>query len=588
MFRRDQLLAAEDAAAHLGVSPQRLRQLVSAGMLAVQRLGDRTTVYSRAELDRLKRERDGGSATSVAALMDLPPKPLALSYDGVLEVPAKFQPDLVHVRVWQSSDRDCVVVLTSPADGRSEAVSQPHWERIATSIDEQILGGAGAHACWFTLYPRPSTQSVDVDNVVCLNILNRLQKRSPYDVETPLRFEAPYWTQSSLEEICRITGAGPVELYPVQASLASTIDEFRRTWLPVDVVHDTIDLQGLIDAVQVLDAEQGSGPLARATAEYLAEETDEHLGYLDTGRWYDGRLVDDGDKYGVMVAHLVPPSLAPADEALLDRYRTHKRPEWPWSPEMRASRQALLKSLRSWREDIDEWSDEPNPRIETAITKAVGLIEFWIRTDGHGANWDAGDDSVVDGNVWPLASPRLWDCAGPADQAYVASLTRDHHSGSTRDHRILRAKIDGWIEPTTRPFFAYDQLGRLVVRVRMTSGDLIVATMWPHGIPLFGLPADATLIGDGDVGDRPIYVKYPDGRLDLLPWNLQREQWNFGYGGGGPGQLSEAVKRAYSMTHQISLAKIPGSWIWDAIMHSPQDRFEMQLGNIERRIRSTE
>lgn len=121
---RANLLNAERAGDLFGVTPMRVRQLVTEGVLPRPiELGNRLGVWHYADVTAVKAAREGLPASRPLGLLDAPERPLEVHHDAVLNVPSRWDADAtrpVHVRVWAGATqqgRRVVVLLGQMPDG---------------------------------------------------------------------------------------------------------------------------------------------------------------------------------------------------------------------------------------------------------------------------------------------------------------------------------------------------------------------------------------------------------------------------------------------------------------------------------------
>src|SRR4051794_13177517 len=122
---RANLLNAERAGELLGVTPMRVRQMVTEGVLPRPiELGNRLGVWHYADVSAVKAARAGLPASRPLGLLGKPERPLEVYHDAVLVVPGLRVDPLgpVHVRVWAGptpQGRRVVVLLGQMLRGPS-------------------------------------------------------------------------------------------------------------------------------------------------------------------------------------------------------------------------------------------------------------------------------------------------------------------------------------------------------------------------------------------------------------------------------------------------------------------------------------
>ncbi len=179
------------------------------------------------------------------------------------------------------------------------------------------------------------------------------------------------------------------------------------------------------------------------------------------------------------------------------------------------------------------------------------------------------------------------------DRNYLDSLTgAGSELRNPRNNRIVRDRLSAHCPsvPSGEFHYGYDPAGHLVASttldpVRCGADFAVMAVLWPHEAPARGLPDNARLVGDARSGDRPVYVRYSDSELDLLPWKPGEDRgWNFGYSGTTAGNLALAIIGAYAMTHQIPTNRIPYHCVYQAVTHFRGAGLMLTAGDITRHV----
>lgn len=102
--------------------------------------------------------------------------------------------------------------------------------------------------------------------------------------------------------------------------------------------------------------------------------------------------------------------------------------------------------------------------------------------------------------------------------------------------------------------WGHDQFGRVVILARETYKERWAYFVeWPSSLPEAPYPDDAHIVGNDvlseRLGERPVYIEYPSGALDLLPVIPDRRLWlvppfKWGHPGTGPNRLEDAIEYA--------------------------------------------
>jgi hypothetical protein len=81
----------------------------------------------------------------------------------------------------------------------------------------------------------------------------------------------------------------------------------------------------------------------------------------------------------------------------------------------------------------------------------------------------------------------------------------------------------------------------------------------------------------------PLYLVYPGGQIHPLPAPPQDGQWNFGYSGGGPGALADAIERLFAQADHIGSDAFPHHWVEDQVETSPDAELRISVDELRRR-----
>jgi hypothetical protein len=179
----------------------------------------------------------------------------------------------------------------------------------------------------------------------------------------------------------------------------------------------------------------------------------------------------------------------------------------------------------------------------------------------------------------PHQLSRILYVAGEADRSYLQNvawdpagvgLGRNPAGVAWKRYEMLTAKARGqsFGQGLQDAMWGYDQFGRMVILVQETyRGRPGYFVEWPSSLPEAPFPDDAHIVGNDvvdvtELGERPVYVRYPSGAIDLLPvipgriWEVPPFKW--GYPGGSPDRLSSAIE--YACCSDI-LDKAPGGYL---------------------------
>lgn len=590
-------LSTEQVAAELGVSPMRVRQLANSGELPTPaKLGERVYMWHFADIAAVKARRADQPSTQASGLLETPEHPLGRVVEEIVDIPLNLDGTApMHVRIWTGAapEGQRTVVLLGQLTGHFPVVQARLEESVQTITP--LLPVEPRAAVWFSYTPGNEGSPQDVGNLIwhpedvddpaspLSRLLRRAAKRGTQHGKWP-RLRRP----SSLPEVERVVG-GPVEAYPAPAYTPDTIESWRRTGHTVPVPRYQDDHESLMGAARTLADVQADAPSTRhaATADaavhLLVDEVRELHRAIDDLPWDDGTRPPFGREPGpewpaTWAAHLVKPRIADADQRLLD---AHPDPfAIPKKLDELDTLRELLPNLRSWSREVDPYSDTPNERLHQSLERAAQLAAFYLRVN----------DPEFRKTDHPDSSPRISAVVGPWDRAYLAQLEEVDVTRHSRSHRILFEQLHRQISGEKWLRWGTDPDGRLVAHYPGDPHDRpeLYAVEWPLNPPTEPIPAGTRIVADGEHGDRPAYLAYPDGHITPLPADPRfPDGWNFGYGGSGPGALEMAIVSTFSRADNIDADAMPRRWIDDQVEHADHARpLEIAVDELRRRYPS--
>ena len=210
------------------------------------------------------------------------------------------------------------------------------------------------------------------------------------------------------------------------------------------------------------------------------------------------------------------------------------------------------------------------------------------------------------------AEARAFSVAGPADRAYLASVSLQEPLEKDRErYAELRRHLGLNDEDELRS--GYDRFGRLVLYGTRAAGffdlstwtirydgttETLFAVGWPflrmEYRPLWSgrdedLDDSAVFRGEASRGDRAVYIFLPDGRIDLLPAEELYWGFNWGYGGSGPGRLEISICRAAGLLRGEHQSTYPAfrRWLEDLVenQHDADGPLEIPVGLVRAKFR---
>lgn len=585
---RQPFVGAEQAAQFLGISQQRLRQLVENRELLVLRIGGRYA-YPVSDLKRVLAMRaDNEVFTQVASLLTNPTRPLRLAFSQVMAFgDDSIRRDEVFVRVWSGGGSN--VVVLAPVDN-DQYVATAWIEEWCTQIDERILGGEGGQTAWFIINYE-GTPEVRVTLRV-VNVVMRAAPVRPVNTERGMRgarFSDPQWLESSVTDILRITGQRVLTMFPWKGNNRDVVERFARTGEPPRAIWDRDGAEEKLQSLREILAGQGSNPqlaarAAKVVADDLVWSDDGFEKALQGGWWYDGSLSEPGV---VMGAVLQPYRLDLAEKQMVADAR--KGLDLPAGIDL----ESLYAGLRNWQEQTDSYAEHPNTRLGMALDYVARLCGRYTEVDSFQPSQSIEEYEERDRRrarflAYPRWSTAFYVLSGVHDFGYRRTWTPDY-APNGREFRILRQKIESavFIQSNVDDWkFCRDRDGRLVAHVDAHDKQYWTC-LWPIDPPT-SLPDNAKIVANDGAWGTAAYIAYDDGTLSLLPKTGDRceDGWGFGYDGGGPGHLAAAILEVYGIARNVPFAELPRSWVYDAVSHSDHDQLCIGVSQITRRIRS--
>ncbi|MFE4574628.1 helix-turn-helix transcriptional regulator [Streptomyces chartreusis] len=559
----DELYTSPQIAKRLGVSRQRIDQLVERGQLPqpVGRSG-RTRLWRAADIELALAGSDpstGRPPTPQWDTVPAPDAPLRLDVDEVLTVPGVWYDEAprVHVRIWrgQAGGTGRTVVLYG-ALVESHGIIINFAETVARAIAAKHLGVGEARSAWYfgfwpRGFPRPEL-SIDYVSFAFpraasgIGLLDTLLRRGSRDAWNG-EFDNPVWQKIDRSQLARILGAEPDLDYPPGTYTSAVVTELAAGRRPAAVEFDPRHLRTQLRHITRLHAYRQALLAGAATRPGVPA-----LALLAA----DGHDVAarTAEALGIAVRVLVPDALAAADN-----YRAQAAIDDPG---------AGLVERRHYRPGPDErhlldrYADLPEHDLSTgavhralaAVRALTGVLAEQAETGG-----DLADPALSDAltaaepelvSARHLLDPTLIDDPGPAptaitqpgtaEDAYLATVSWwGPAAGDTHRAAALRGHL--WEKDLQGLRTGYDPFGRLVLH-NPTTGTLAVER--PRALPAAPYPDDAQVMATP--GSMTAFVALPDGRCDILPTDprYSHDDITWGYGGTGPEILARALSFA--------------------------------------------
>ncbi|MEV6179968.1 helix-turn-helix domain-containing protein [Streptomyces sp. NPDC052015] len=562
----DELYTSPQIAKRLGVTRQRVDQLVESGQLPqpVGRFG-RNRLWRAADVELALAGSDPSTGRPPAPNWDTvpaPEAPLRLDVDEVLTVPGIWSIDedpRVHVRIWRGpagGTRRTVVLYGALAE--SHAIIVNYAETIARTIAAKHLGIDEARsAWWFGFWPRGFPQpELSVHYVsfafpraaAAAGLVDTLLRRGSRDTWTG-EFDQPVWQNVTPHVLTRILGAAPDLEYPPGTYTAAVVTALAAGRRPAVVDFDPHRLRGQLAGITRLhayrqallagaDERDGLPALALLAADGhdAAARAAEALGIavrvlvpdalvaVEDYRLQITRAADDPGAALVERRFFRP---GPDATDLLERYAGLSERDLTAGAVTRA-----LAAVRALSGMLADQATTGGPHTDDALADALAAAEPELVSARH-----LLDPTLIDD---PGPAPQAITRLGDAEQSYLATVSWwGPAAGDAHRAEALRGHL--WEKDLEGLRTGYDPFGRLVLHNPVTGA---LAVERPRALPAVPYPDDAEIAATP--GNMTAFVLLPDGRCDILPTDprYSYDDITWGYGGTGPETFARALSFA--------------------------------------------
>lgn len=565
-----EVVTAADIGRRLRLSPERIRQLARsggfprpAGRVGRNTLWEWEAVAHWAVLTG-RLPQDGRLPPQVWAPRRARPR-FERGIDCVIEWGHR---STVHVRVWSPiSDGWRPVVLLGELDDNPGQSVTNGIETVALTVSAQLLGPQGLLSDWYQYGPDDALTDHEFHAVSFASAppasrrsLSSLRKARVLGGE----LRDPQWSDVSrelLEDLVR----EEIEVYPGGAYTKEAVKRFVsegrfvQEWDPAELRRDVEGALALVDfgskdlsartravAIWLLTRD-----LASRVAENAGSAAKEPRGSAIQLLPYEpdeSQLAAIGG--GIANTRKFRESDVPDDDI-----PEHQRNIRSWLSRHGTEQDQLLLTegsrglawLEPWQVgmDVDEL-DEGSP-IVWALRRADRRLSEYLSEHDPGA---ADEDFPVHVPSDLLAGTSRWS------RMYLNTVS---WWGPHPDHDLRRRRLEVQLDKDRAYVSGYDPWGRLVMR----QGNSFVVE-WPVGPPASNPPDEAEIVAvRSERAISPVFIKLPDGRLDLLPASPDDPAdtaFTWGYAGGGPFNLARALYQLI-LGHQSH----PGQRGWDSI-----------------------
>ncbi|MFJ6501618.1 helix-turn-helix domain-containing protein (plasmid) [Streptomyces virginiae] len=556
----DELYTSPQIAKRLGVTRQRVDQLVDAGQLP-QPLGrsGNTRLWRASDIELALAGNDptnGRLTTPNWDKLPVPDAPLRLDVDEVLTISGAWiaQPPRVHVRIWRGPVAGTLrTVVLYGALAESHGIIVNFAETVARSIAAQYLSvGEARSAWWFGFWPRGfPRKELSIDYVSFAfprasgsgGLLDALLRRGSRDAWTG-EFEEPVWQKVERTDFARVLGSVPDLDYPPGTYTVAVVTALAAGQRPAVIDFDPRQLRTQLHHLTSLHsyrqallagASDRPGlpalPLLAADGQAESARTAEALGIAvrvlvpdALGAVEDYRGLSTTHDAGSTLVERQFHQLGQAEGALLARYA-----EMPDDQLSAGAVYRALTTVRTLAAALSDQAETDGEHADPVLLEALSAAEPELVSVRH-----LLDPSLIDD---PGPSPHAVSTLGDAEDAYLATISW-WGPASGDSHRRVALLGHVWERDHEDLRSGYDPYGRMVLH-NPTTGAL--AFERPRTLPSTPYPDAAEIVATP--GNMTAFVLLPDGRCDILPtdprYNFDDIAW--GYGGTGPDVFAQAL-----------------------------------------------
>lgn len=520
------LIGIETVADILGVQTSRVRQLAKSPDFprpAVS-FGERARAWREDAIRAWKRSKEQGSTVAHLAL---PPatEPLRRVLDQVTSLPtdnpvAPYKD--VYVRVWSGQDR--TVALLEGLDG-SGGIDYA-IEDFATALVHQFPHILGGNVCWFRVMRSMEHSTDGIANV----LFHRVADSHLTD---------PSW--DSLDGIVRLRElvGEDVEWYPYGTLTEENVRRYQRGGTVVDVISNEQRIASRFGQLRLLKSAPIPERERRTAIDFVVSALRIEDSYAESSPGTFGN-----EEHAQLISRDAPVvnwAVVRRNRPLTDEER--KELEAFASPEPHPGfddtrTMALLDELTAWAERVDRYSDAPDPAVFESIEVIASGLPLTL-TDRDLAR-------VAELRVTQLSQPFVayLDTRYPHVKRYLEAAGSMHAIPSAhrrRAQRILASAVA--YSPTEEVLLGFDQYGTPIAQRADDAGrgSSTIAVLWPRQAAPVSLADWIVVEGKRDT---IAYIAGSDRKpRGLLPriTTPRSTGWSVGYGGGGPGDLIDAI-----------------------------------------------
>ncbi|MDV7199649.1 hypothetical protein R4172_19075 [Rhodococcus kroppenstedtii] len=264
-----ELITSDEAAAIMGVTPARVRQIKESGRITGIAFGSRAVLYDRGEIEAYTFARTAPTTTSgIAVLASRRPDPPLSSVENTVVDggPDRDAGTAFHLRIFRGSDR--TVVVTGPVAEATPVDPRRYGELVVARVAHRYLDGNPLAAYWIDVDPtgRGVRNHVLAEGVSTADTYPRWRRIRPSELDGRSLLIADVGVADGVHVVDRIVGT-TVQHFPDRHSATrKNIAEFARTGAPVPVRYDRLGIRPLLAAASTLNDRRDISPATTDTA----------------------------------------------------------------------------------------------------------------------------------------------------------------------------------------------------------------------------------------------------------------------------------------------------------------------------------
>lgn len=457
-----------------------------------------------------------------------------LIVDTVQHIGYAAGPLEVHTRIY-ANDTHRVIILAQLDTRNKGTILRAAAEHVAKEITNTFLADEPLGQTIWVLATEDSNwndQELGLRTALQCVVFERSREPGEMLQDHWSHSQSMFIETDALEEAI---GGATIIWYPWKHYTRSLVEQYRRSkGVPVTVIEDDRNLKPYVRALLTLDSLT------------LKDKSDQESIHHGQQALLNVLKLQTAGTFNVSKELLED---RPEDQTVV-KEKTYELPEqiknrvddcaaWEEQATFDKNYEEHCKLL-SIQEKFDPHSDDPDEDIYQALEQAISAsatMLYYLDPD-RGNKVSSHEHREILPRALSLNNHGIWDRKYLNTITFVDQDLRKEPDPldrtTTHDARWLASKL--WTKPGhTR--FGFDSHSNLIVAIENQFGITDCAIMWPQHWQGPELTTSMKICADGAVGDRPAYVTHAEVLVGLVP-RTREVQWNFGYGGGGPGTLA--------------------------------------------------